>query len=430
MGKTYVQALADLKKEPYQYAATVAGQIERIDDAKVVIVNKLVEMRNIEANSQIDDAALSLDEVSVFKTGVTDIAPGQSYTIPEGYYAGAQVHATTEGGDLNYQSKTVTPTKSKQVITPDEGHQALSDVTVEAIPAKYQDVTPVTAKAADVLTGTKFVNAAGEVIDGAMANWGAKSATLDAAYGGTEAGYTHTEFVIPQGYHNGEGRINIVIEEKTADPTEEAQEIIPSEGKVLGKVTVNAINKTTYLKNWTADADASAANILLGKTAYVNGAKVSGTMANNGAVSHVLDCTEDNDSFAIAQGYHSGTGTVSIVKETKTVTAAQLAAHEAITLTPTAGKVISGVTIEALDKKYQDVSAVTATKDKVLVGSNFVNAAGEVVGGTMANNGDVTAAIDVMASGSTGASISLAEGYIAASTISISSAVYDALAAI
>ena len=42
----------------------------------------------------------------------------------------------------------------------------LSSVSVEAIPEAYQDVTGVTATAADVLTGKTIVNAAGESVPG------------------------------------------------------------------------------------------------------------------------------------------------------------------------------------------------------------------------------------------------------------------------
>jgi hypothetical protein len=68
------------------------------------------------------------------------------------------------------------------------------------------------------------------------------------------------------------------LESKEVTPTKEAQEISPSSNKVLGKVTVNAI-PADYIT--TTDANATAANILKDKTAYVNGSKLTGTMANN-----------------------------------------------------------------------------------------------------------------------------------------------------
>ena len=81
-----------------------------------------------------------------------------SKDIPEGYTSGGKVQIATE-------TKSVTPTKTAQEVTASSG-KVISKVTVAKIPDAYQDVTGVTAAAADVKEGKKIVDATGAVITG------------------------------------------------------------------------------------------------------------------------------------------------------------------------------------------------------------------------------------------------------------------------
>lgn len=60
----------------------------------------------------------------------------------------------------------------------------------------------------------------------------------------------------------------------------------------------------------TSDANAVAAEILLNKTAYVNGNKITGSMPNRGAVSGTISTA--SGTYTVPQGYHDGSGTVGI----------------------------------------------------------------------------------------------------------------------
>ena len=60
----------------------------------------------------------------------------------------------------------------------------------------------------------------------------------------------------------------------------------------------------------TSDATVQVAEILSGKTAYANGAKITGTMPNRGAISETID--DADDVITVPQGYHDGSGTVTL----------------------------------------------------------------------------------------------------------------------
>lgn len=60
----------------------------------------------------------------------------------------------------------------------------------------------------------------------------------------------------------------------------------------------------------TSDATATAAEILATKTAYKNGAKLTGTMTNRGGVTGTISTKAGQ--YTIPQGYHDGSGKVSI----------------------------------------------------------------------------------------------------------------------
>lgn len=60
----------------------------------------------------------------------------------------------------------------------------------------------------------------------------------------------------------------------------------------------------------TSDATLNAAEALTGKTFYKNGSKLTGTMPNNGGVTGTISTKAGE--YSIPQGYHDGSGKVSI----------------------------------------------------------------------------------------------------------------------
>lgn len=121
------------------------------------------------------------------------------------------------------------------------------------------------ASAGNVLYGQKFTSTTGLNVTGTMPNNGAVSKTLNCG----------DSYTIPTGYHNGSGR-----------------------------VVANSLASQTQ-------SNASAGNILAGRTAYVNGNKITGTMADRGLAQYATNMGQGNDYYAfcnIPEGWYHKDG--------------------------------------------------------------------------------------------------------------------------
>lgn len=169
------------------------------------------------------------------------------------FYAGDKTLKTGTLPNLSTNA-TITHTSDNKtkVILGDDAFRAVNSDGVERMEIRY-------AGGRGVLDGNTLfavpTNTMLAKVPGG--NQGAKTAALNA--GGS--------YTIPQGYHNGSG-----------------------------VVKANSLASQT-------DANAAAGNILTGKTAWVKGAKITGTMANRGAPNQTLGI---GGSYSLSAGYYSG----------------------------------------------------------------------------------------------------------------------------
>ena len=174
-------------------------EITRLSDARDKIRSTLVNWGKAEGTERLDALATTIENIKNNGSVSAQIKEGDTYTIPEGYHNGS---GTVQ---IVPETKTATPTKSQQTISPTSG-RVLSSVTVNAIPAEFVDTSDANAVAGEILDG-KFAYVSGVKVEGTMPNNGSTGGTFD--------GMTTTSFNIPAGYTSG-GTVSLTNDIETA----------------------------------------------------------------------------------------------------------------------------------------------------------------------------------------------------------------------
>jgi len=244
---------------------------------------------------------------------------------PKGYYPGAASYVGAQA-----QTKTCTPSTSQQTISPDSG-KVLESVTVAAIPTQRSLGTAATGSGID-RTGPYVYMPYG---------WWPE-------YSG-KAGSSYTYMTAAQAV------AACPKQEKTVTSSVSAQTVTPDSGKLLSKVTVNAMTNLSSATRYQHYSNNSTPTIL-GDAGFFTTVYDRISKANLGDYFEIRyngSPNKDTSNNTTGNGYITTNTLIALPSQTKTITASR----SAQTVSPDSNKVLKSVTVN----KYPDASGTFTT---------------------------------------------------------------------
>ena len=237
--------------------------------------------------------------VSAVPTETKSITSNGTYNPTNGKYF-SSVTVNIAGDTFDTQTKSVTPTESEQTVTPDSGYNGLASVTVGAISSTYvgsavptqgaKTVTPSTSVKTAVSSGTYVT---GDIKVSAMPAGILSTPTINTNTGLVTGGVTTSGYISNSATKTLQLNIKsaATITPTTTNQTINAGKYLTGAQTIQGDANLIPANIASGVSIFgvtgthqggsgidTSDATATAADIVDGATAYVNGAKLTGTL--------------------------------------------------------------------------------------------------------------------------------------------------------
>ena len=234
--------------------------------------------------------------VSAVPTETKTITANGTYSPSNGkYFSSVKVAVPSDAVAL--QEKTITPTESTQVVDPDNGYSGFSSVTVNGIPSTYvgsgvvtKGATTITPSASQQTAVSSGIYVTGDIKVAAMPTGVLSTPAINTNTGVVTAG------VSTAGYLGTGATKTLQLNTKSAatiipsttDQIIAAGQYLTGIQTIKGDANLVAANIAsgvsifgvtgTHSSIDTSDATATAADIVSGKTAYVNRSKITGTL--------------------------------------------------------------------------------------------------------------------------------------------------------
>ena len=274
----------------------LAGEmvIGRNDQGEIILIAG--SMQNHSSENNLEITPLDYASQTVYGDNIYDI------TLVEGYYNenAVRVFATTCAPEFNPAGQTIEATD-----------KFFDKVVIPKVPD-----TGITKD--KVVYGQKYYNNGAEQV-GEMAEIEGKT-TLISQTDHSKDSENRRLTPIPEGYHDGTGKIGIKVETKEIDPkdyqfaTTDTHLGSSDPTAYIETVVLKPIKSEDFLFGWTTvtgDEIPTKEDILEGHKAYVNGNQITGTMPDNSENDISINGMIQT-SVPIDKGYYDGTSTVNL----------------------------------------------------------------------------------------------------------------------